>query len=290
LRRGCHASKINGALNETSAVVVLWWASLSVISVVNVVLWIRLARRYQRDRDTLAPQELVDGKRQLALSGVYVFVCAFRSFVPRADVQRICFVDHFVASVFVGRTVATLAEIAFMTQLVWTARRLARSVDARSVLLLVTLPLPMILIAETTSWYAVLTTNFVGNFIEQSLWMLSGVLLGIGLLLMRRRCAGPLRRLMTLCATLALVFFAFMALVDTRMYLARLRADELSRHIYLGFSDGLTDCMSRRVVTFAWRDWHEELAWMFLYFSVTVWLSLFLAGLSHRPLPAHRDS
>jgi hypothetical protein len=276
------------AVGDVSRVVVVWWVLISAISVVNIGLWIALARRYRRA--TLTPSEREDGRWQLALSGVYVFVCAFRSFVPRADVQRICFVDSFWASVFVGRTVATLAEVSFMIQLVWTARRLARSVDARSVLLLVTLPLPMIVVAETCSWYAVLSTNYFGNFIEQSLWMLSGVVLGIGLLLMRRRCAGPLRRLMTICAAISLVFFGFMVLVDTRMYLARLRADALERRSYLALADGLQDAISRRVVTFAWRDWHEELAWMFLYFSMTVWLSIFLAGLSHRPLPAHRDS
>ena len=42
----------------------------------------------------------------------YVFGCAFRSFLPRADVQRICLFDTWLSSVFVGRTVATVAELA----------------------------------------------------------------------------------------------------------------------------------------------------------------------------------
>jgi hypothetical protein len=258
---------------DISRVVLLWWALISVISVVNIVLWLVLARRYGRSW-------------QVFLSGIYVFVCAFRSFVPRADVQRICFVDSWWASVLVGRTVATLAEIAFMLQLVLTARRLARTVDApRWLIVLVTLPLPMIIVAETSSWYAVLSTNYVGNFIEQSLWMLSGLLLGICMLLLRPRATGTLRRLLTALSAIGLVFFSFMVLVDVRMYLARLRADALENRTFLALGAGLHDCLSRRVVTFAWRDWHEELAWMFLYFSATVWLSLLLARASHRPLP-----
>jgi hypothetical protein len=148
----------------------------------------------------------------------------------------------------------------------------------------------MILVAETCSWYAVLSTNYTGNFIEQSLWMLSGLLFGICLLIMRRRCTGSLQRLTTACAALSLIYFFFMLLVDVRMYLARRIADSAVQRHYLALGDGLRDAISRRVVTFAWRDWHEELAWMFLYFSATVWLSLFLAGASHRPLPAQRDS
>jgi hypothetical protein len=258
---------------DASPVVLLWWALISLISVVNIVLWLVLARRYGRSW-------------QVFLSGIYVFVCAFRSFVPRADVQRICFVDSWYASVLVGRSIATVAELCFMTQLVLTGRRLARTVNAPPwLVLLVTLPLPMIVVAETASWYAVLSTNYVGNFIEQSLWMLSGLLLGVCMFLMRPRASGPLRRMLTVLSALGLLFFSFMVLVDVRMYLARLREDALANRTFLALGAGLHDCLSRRVVTFAWRDWHEELAWMFLYFSATVWLSLLLARASHRPLP-----
>jgi len=249
---------------EVSVAVLVWWASLSAISVVNIALWIALLRK------RVAP------RLHLVLSGVYVFVCAFRSFVPRADVQRICFVDSFWASIFVGRTVATVAEICFMVQLVVTARLLARELSPK-LLLLVTLPLPMILVAETCSWYAVLTTNYAGNFIEESLWMLSGLIFGISLVVMRRNATGRLQQLLSIGAVLSLIYFTFMLLVDVRMYFTRLGSDLAEHRSYLTVGEGLRDAIHRRVVTFAWTDWHEELAWMFLYFSVTVWFSLYLA-------------
>ena len=52
----------------------------------------------------------------LLLCAAYVFGCAFRSFLPRADVQRICLFDTWLSSVVVGRSVATLAEICFAAQ------------------------------------------------------------------------------------------------------------------------------------------------------------------------------
>jgi hypothetical protein len=276
--------------NEVSSAVLTWWAALSLVSVVNLGLWILLARDYFRRRDSLSPEDRAAGRRHLLLGGIYVVVCAFRSFVPRADVQRICFVDSFWASIFVGRTVATIAEVSFMIQLVWTARRLTRELDLGSLYLLVTLPLPMILIAETCSWYAVLTTNYAGNFIEESLWMLSGAVFTISLLIMRRRVDGRLKRMMSVGAVMGAVYVSFMMLVDVRMYFSRLGEDTHQQRSYMAIADGLHDAIARRVVTFAWNDWHEELAWMFLYFSVTVWLSLFLVAASHRPLPRFAKS
>ena len=52
----------------------------------------------------------------LLLCAAYVFGCAFRSVLPRADVQRICLFDTWLSSVFVGRSVATVAEVCFAAQ------------------------------------------------------------------------------------------------------------------------------------------------------------------------------
>jgi hypothetical protein len=250
---------------------------MSLIAVGNLVAWLRRSRRYARG---LSEDERAAARVQLVLSGVYVAVCAFRSFLPRADVQRICFVDSFWASIFVGRSVATVAELCFMTQLVLTGRGIARALGGRTAFWLSTLPLPLIAIAETSSWYAVLTTNYVGNFIEESLWTLSGLLFAVSLALLLPSSRGRLRRLLAVAAVGGVGYVTFMVTVDLRMYGSRLLADRLAGRTYLSLADGLHDVITRRVVTFAWSDWHEELAWMFLYFSVTVWFSMSLVGAS----------
>ena len=40
---------------------------------------------------------------------------------------------------------------------------------------------PLIVMAETYSWYAVATTNYVGNTMEESTWGLVSILLILGL-------------------------------------------------------------------------------------------------------------
>jgi hypothetical protein len=249
--------------NEVSIAVLVWWAALSIISVINIALWVK-KRRVAVDR------------RQLWLSGVYVFVCAFRSIVPRADVQRICFVDSVWASVFVGRSVATVAELCFIVQLSLTGQAIATALEVPAARLLSMVPLALIPVAEAFSWYAVVTTNYFGNFVEESLWTTSGLLFAASLALLVPRAVGRLRRWLLYSLGGSLAYVTFMLSVDVRMYFLRLSADRSEGRHYLSFAEGIRDLIERRVVTFAWSDWHEELAWMFLYFSVSVWFSLSL--------------
>src|SRR5262249_60193305 len=106
----------------------------------------------------------------LFLSAAYVFGCAFRSFLPRADVQRICLFDTWLSSVIVGRSVATVAEICFVMQWAIILPQLGTMTGAQTALTVAWVIVPLILIAGCFSWYAVLTRNYVGNAIEKSIW------------------------------------------------------------------------------------------------------------------------
>jgi nitrate reductase gamma subunit len=92
-----------------------WWGLLTLISGVNIAVWLLL---YQQLHDH--PARGLDStsgiEPMLLLSAVYVFGCAFRSILPRADVQRICLFDTWLSSVVVGRSVATAAELCFAVQ------------------------------------------------------------------------------------------------------------------------------------------------------------------------------
>jgi hypothetical protein len=251
-----------------SAAVVAWWAFLCAASVVNIVLWARLARA--RGRAT------ADERRLLWLAACFVFGCAFRSFLPRADVQRICLVDSFLSTVLVGRAVATVAELAFVAQVALTLRIVGRHAGARAVVAYSHAIVPLIVVAEIASWYAVITTNFLGNAIEQSIWTATHLGVGACYLAMWPRLRGGLRTLAAVAVGLATAFVAFMTTVDVPMYVHRHADDEAMGRVYFGLADGLHDLATRWIVTFRWADWHEELAWMAGYFSAAVWISLFM--------------
>src|ERR1700689_5636461 len=94
-----------------------WWTLLTLVSGANIAIWFLLYREFHTGLasrfDSSSSSELM-----LLLSAAYVFGCAFRSLLPRADVQRICLFDTWLSSVVVGRAVATLAELCFAAQ--WT--------------------------------------------------------------------------------------------------------------------------------------------------------------------------
>ena len=60
----------------------------------------------------------------LVLSGIYVFVCAYRSFLPRIDLERYCLWDTPLSSIFLGRSAVTVAEICFAGQMALFLHRL----------------------------------------------------------------------------------------------------------------------------------------------------------------------
>src|SRR5262245_61299209 len=104
--------------------VAIWWSFLITVSMANLALWLILQRRVRGQ--TFAPQRGMLGlELMVLLCAAYVFGCAFRSLLPRADVQRICLFDTWLSSIVVGRSVATIAEICFALQWAIMLRQLA---------------------------------------------------------------------------------------------------------------------------------------------------------------------
>src|SRR5215475_11521496 len=134
-----------------------WWGLLTLVSSANIASWFLLYRQFHEQAPG-TPNSASDVGLMLALCAAYVFGCAFRSFLPRADVQRICLFDTWLSSVFVGRSVATVAEICFAVQWVIILRQLGDLTDADTTLNAALVIVPLIVVAECFSWYAVLTT------------------------------------------------------------------------------------------------------------------------------------
>src|SRR6202046_5116214 len=155
-----------------------WWAMLTLVSGVNIAAWILM---YRELHDAGSSGRIPGMPIMLVLTAAYVFGCAFRSLLPRADVQRICLFDTWLSSVAVGRSVATVAEVCFAAQWTLILYQLGTMTGADTTLNAAWLIVPLILIAECFSWHAVLTTNYLGNAIENSIWAVAFFLVGTGL-------------------------------------------------------------------------------------------------------------
>jgi hypothetical protein len=205
-----------------------------------------------------------------------VFGCAFRSAVPVFDVPRLCLFDSWLASVIVGRSVATLAELCFAAQWALLLREASRAAGSAVGRTAAAMMVPLIVVAETCSWYSVLTTSNLGHVVEESLWGLGAALLVASLVAIWPRCAPRQRPLLALWCAAGLAYVVFMFLVDVPMYWSRWLADEATGRHYLSLAQGVLDVSGRWVVSHRWEDWKSEVTWMSLYFSVAVWISIAL--------------
>src|SRR6202045_1582695 len=253
-----------------------WWGILGLVSGANIAVWFLLYRYLQEPRtDSLGSTS--DLQLMLFLSAAYVSGCAFRSLLPRADVQRICLFDTWLSSVAVGRSVATVAEVSFAAQWAIILHQLGTLTGADTTLNAAWGIVPLILIAECFSWYAVLTTNYLGNAIENSIWAVAFFLVGIGLCRLLPEFDGSVRVVLAIAIVGIAGYLAFLMTVDVPMYLSRWRA-ELARggKLLLRPIEGLRDVSTRWIVTHDLAEWKDEIAWMSLYFSMAVWASLAL--------------
>jgi hypothetical protein len=250
-----------------------WWAMLTLVSGVNITVWILM---YRQLHDAGASGRVPGMEIMLLLSAAYVFGCAFRSLLPRADVQRICLFDTWLSSVVVGRSVATVAEICFAAQWTMILLQLGTLSGATTAVNAAWIIVPLIVIAECFSWYAVVTTNYLYNAIENSLWAVAFFIVGIGLCRLLPEFDGAVRVVLAVAAVGIAIYLAFLMTVDVPMYLKRWRADVAGGNRGLQPLQGLRDVSTRWVVTHDLSEWKEEIAWMSLYFSLAVWASLAL--------------
>jgi hypothetical protein len=199
--------------------------------------------------------------------------CAFRSFLPVIDIPRIVLVDSPLSRVSIGRSVATVAELCFAAQwalMLGQLASLSRSPFVQAVSVAI---VPLIVLAEGCSWYAVLTTRQRPHAAENSLWGLSAALVVAALL-----AVGPQRSAALYPQVIAggALYVAFIFAYDVPMYLARWRTDQENGRHYLSVANGWADVHRRWAVSYGWEDWKDELPWMSLYFTFGVWSSIWL--------------
>jgi hypothetical protein len=257
-----------------------WRYFLWAVAAFNIVAWSLSARMLNR-RYSVMPAELYRTRRlQLLLSAVYVFGCAFRSAFPVYDVPRICLFNHWLSSVMVGRSVATVAELCFVAQWALMLNEISRAARSPLGTAVSFAVVPLIAVAEACSWYSVLTTSNLGHVAEESIWGLSVALLVLSVLTIYPRCTPTGRSMFAACCAAGVAYVVFMFAVDVPMYWSRWLADEASGRHYMSIAQGVLDVATRRVVTYRWDVWKSEIAWMSLYFSLAVWISL---SLIHAP-------
>jgi len=264
-----------------------WWLGLCTVSIINIGVlgWFWIAHRKKRSSPN--QRAYLQQRRQLELSTVFVLGCAFRSYLPRADVQRIALVDSCLSSILVGRTVATIAELSFVAQWAQMLESWARPAKLNEIVKFSRLIFPAISLAEVFSWLGVLTTNNFWHVLEESIWGASEIGLTISALVMRRKYQGALQQFMGWMALCGAIYVAYMFTLDIPTYYSRWRRDQMDGKEYTGFEEGLRKLAFHWRLTYDPHDWQGEYIWMMIYFSLGVWVSL---ALTQAPLDDLEDA
>lgn len=250
-----------------------WWACLKVVAVFNMLLW-ALACLFRAESGVLS--------WQLIMSGIFVAVCAFRSWLPRIDLERYCLVDSPLSSTLLGRSAATVAEMCFATQVALALRELGLVAGVPAIATASHAVVPTLVVAQLFCWYSVLTLDHLGHVCEESLWAATMAMVGVCLTIAAAHLEGRLFWLAAAGTAVAAAFVTFMGLVDVPMYVRRWRRARRERQPCLTLRAGFIDARNRRVKTTEWAVWKPEAAWLTGYFSVAVWISLSIACVSPR--------
>jgi hypothetical protein len=268
----------------TTAAVETWWVILSIVAVLNLVAWsvsaVILARR---NENFFTAEQHRQQRWMLWLSAAYVAGCAFRSFLPRIDLERVCLVQSELSNMMVGRSVATVAELCFIAQCALLLHQAGSSKNSGFVVLISRLLIPVIVIAECASWYAILSTNYLGHVVENSIWTFSAVWLLVSLFALWPHSTRSQRHFLSAMMVFAAGYILFMINIDVPMYWARWSADQLAGAKYLSLYQGIVDAYQACVVSFSWNVWRQEIPWMTLYFTIAVWVSISLVHINRWP-------
>jgi len=271
----------NRAAGFTARAVAHWHALLCAVAALNALIW-GLSAGWVLRADAQSPGWTAS-HWQLLLSAGYVFGCAFRSILPVYDIPRVVVVDSRLSSIVIGRSVATVAELCFAAQWALLLHGMAVSGDSQLVRFVSLMIVPLVLVAELCSWFAVLTTEQRAHALENSIWGLAAaIVVGSLLVIEPHRIGGLYVPFMTWCVGGA-AYVAYLFLFDVPLYWSRWRADRASGRRPLPVAQGLIDTCRSRYVCHRWEVWKSEVLWMSLYFTFGVWCSVSLVYASVSP-------
>jgi len=256
--------------------VAVWWGGMSAIAVFNLIMLFISRKMLLKKLPKMS--QLVQGVRkyQFLLASIYTIGCGFRSILPRGDVRRIVLVDHWISAIAIGRSVATIAELAFVAQWAFLLHEIGKGTKDYGVLSISKIIVPMIFIAECFSWYACTTGNFFGTTIEESLWAAAAALTMLGFIRGRKHYQGTQKNFLTAGIVAAFGYVVYMVTVDVPAYVNHWIEDQANGKVYASLSEGFHQVATVWRQTYAVADWQYEFVWMSLYFSVAVWISIYI--------------
>jgi hypothetical protein len=243
-------------------IILLWWFTISKFSLYNFEKLYYL--KYNKNN--------INALRIYQASWVFIISCGIRSIFPRIDGQRICLIDIWLSYPLVGRICATFGELAFVYQLTLVTKIFAQKLNCYEIYNGMNMILGLNFIAQILCWNGVLFQNDLMHVFEESIWMISMLLIGSSYLYFSDLITNEITRINFLIAYIISIGYAiFMMCVDVPMYYNRfLESSNLQK---LSLLDGINDLASCKVNS-SYSVWESEIPWMTGYFIGTTYVSI----------------
>jgi hypothetical protein len=254
------------ALAGSDLRVLAWWRALCLLAALNVCLWLAVW--------LFGPGNGVHGGLQLALSGIYVLVCAYRSVLPRVDLERLVVVDTRLSSIFLGRTAATVAEVCFAIQLGLLVHQLGVHAGMPWVQQAAWVIPMFMVVAQLFCWHSVLTLNHITQAVESMLWAAGFSWMAALLAVIALDTSGWVNALAIFGVLCSSTFVAYVLSVDAPMYWRRYCLGRAHGQAYMRLDQGAHDAWHRRVRNGSWAAWKADALWLTPFFSFGVWISI----------------
>jgi hypothetical protein len=267
----------------------------------NIGLYLLVSAKQSLDHD---PATRRYQRRMRLLAAPMVAVCAWRCFFPNLYPGRITWYDSLMCSILLHRMIATVAEVCWIAQIASALSFIGKGISHAQASCpsgsvtsssrinyignLTKLAVGAIFAAEMCSDFATITNDYMGFFLEESLWAIAFLIfcpISIFLMHALRRlpadmnkangcCSAGAFLLMTSCLTSGYLiwqmFFHVPGEYNTwRNQLATGTATD-------PFLKGLWSSLVERHVSRAFNVWGSGLLWLTGYFSIGVWSSIAL--------------
>lgn len=261
--------KLLPGLAGADANVLWWWRALCTLAALNIGLWLAVWH--------FGPVNGAHAGLQLALSGVYVLVCAYRSVLPRVDLERLVVVDTRWSSIFLGRAAATVAEICFALQLGLLVHQLGVHASLPWVQNAAWAVPVFMVVAQGFCWHSVLTLNHITQAVESLLWAAGFSWMAALLAMVALNSSGWVHALALFGILGSTAFVGYVLAVDAPMYWRRYHQGRKRQQAYMPWHQGARDAWHRRERSGSWAAWKADALWLTPYFSFGVWTSIAMA-------------
>ena len=284
---------------ETKNIVLGWWTFLIVVSIFNIAF----ITNYYFTHSLNNKQTFV-----FILAFIFAIVCAIRTISPTKYTEKTCFLKTKIFTPFIIRTLATIAELAYIILCVYVFIHIIKLIQQYSNKKLghikpyVYAVIPIIVLAEIFSWSGSITEYQPWNISEEVMWLVATLIfIGLSLYILSiiKNIKSPkiksVYNFFTITIPIATVFAGFLAIVDIPMYVNRWKEDkkldvkpikiETIKDFVLDFKEKhrldydkkFNDLQQCRKVDQSFDEWKQEIPWLTGYFTIGVWSSFALA-------------